>query len=275
MKQKIDRILHYIHEQRNYDFRGNHLSMLQRRINKRVYAANTKNFDEYYDFLIANNQEMDALIEVLTINVSGFFRDPLVFNYLHTIISSIIQLKTDQGNRNLRIWSAGCAAGEEPYTIAILLKEITKKTPDSKMSIDIIGTDLDTKALGHAKIGLYNEESLKEARFGLVQEYFTRKKKQYRLSENIKQIVNFSKYDLLDERSFVPPESVFGDFDIVLCRNVLIYFNQEYQEIIFNKLYRSLHKHGYLVLGEAEIPIEKYRDKFNRLDSCCKIYQKR
>ena len=103
--------------------------------------------------------------------------------------------------------------------------------------------------------------------FGLVSEYFALEKNYYCISKKIKKMVSFSKYDLLDKKSFVPPESVFGDFDIVFCRNVLIYFNQEYQEFVFNKLYRSLHKNGYLILGEAEIPVEQYKNKFRRIGS--------
>ncbi len=87
-------------------------------------------------------------------------------------------------------------------------------------------------------------------------------------------MVQFSFYDLLDKNRFVPPDSIFGGFDIVLCRNVLIYFDLDYQKIIFNKLYRSLNKNGYLVLGEAEVPVEGFKHKFRRENKCCKIYRK-
>ena len=275
MDQKIDRILQYIHKQRNYDFLGNHPQMLQRRINKRVYAVKAKSFEDYYDYLESNHQEMDELVNAFTINVSGFFRDPLTFEYLRNVISGIIQEKLRNSNHNLRIWSAGCSTGEEPYTVAIMLSEILEKHLKTEISIDIIGTDIDTTALLGAKTGQYHKEMLKDTRFGLIPKYFTLKENRYCISGKIKKMVSFSKYDLLDKKSFVPPESVFGDFDIVLCRNVLIYFNQEYQKIIFDKLYRSIHKNGYLVLGESEIPIEQYKNKFKRKNTCCKIYQKR
>ncbi|NQT58460.1 MAG: protein-glutamate O-methyltransferase CheR [Bacteroidetes bacterium] len=275
MKQKIEKILQYVYEQRNYDFRGNHISMLQRRIDIRVHAANTSSYDEYYIYLSANHQELDELLHVLTINVSEFFRDPLVFEYLQSLIFTTMQLKLQQNDPNVRIWSAGCSTGEEPYTLAIMLREFLKNTINSEVSIDIIGTDIDEEALSHAETGQYREELLKNVKLGLVNEYFTCEKNQYTISDNIKKMVSFSKYDLLDKNSFVPPESVFGDFDIVLCRNVLIYFNQEYQDGIFRKLYRSLHKNRYLVLGESEVPIGEYKDRFRRVNRCCKIYQKR
>ena len=88
-------------------------------------------------------------------------------------------------------------------------------------------------------------------------------------------MVSFSLYDIIDNSSYVPPESIFGDFDMVLCRNVLIYFNTAYQDKIFDKLYRSLTRHGYLVLGEAEIPSPKYERCFRRVNDSCHIYQKR
>lgn len=275
MKQIVDRILQHVHKQRGYDFRGNHLSMLQRRIYKRVYTTNTDSFENYYDYLVSNPQEMNELIRVLTINVSGFFRDPLVFECLHYMIYNLIQVKVQQDNRNLRIWSAGCSTGEEPYTIAIILREILNRVADFEISIDIFGTDIDTNALLRARVGQYRKESLRDTRLGVVNEYFTLREHHYCISEEIKRMVSFSVYDLLDKHSFVPPESVFGDFDIVLCRNVLIYFYQDYQNIIFNKLYRSLHKNGYLVLGESEVPTEAYKSKFRKVDKCCKVYQKR
>jgi len=87
--------------------------------------------------------------------------------------------------------------------------------------------------------------------------------------------VSFSSYDIFDRKTAVPPESVFGTFDMVLCRNVLIYFNTEHQDSIFGKLYHSMAENGYLVLGEADIPSEKYQRRFKKVNECCHIYQKR
>jgi chemotaxis protein methyltransferase CheR len=274
MDLEIDKILQFLHMQKGYDFRGNHLPMLKRRVDKRVYATNTGSYEGYYIYLQKNQKELEELFYVLTIHVSEFFRDPLVFEYLQSLISNTLEMKLRKGDYNLRIWSAGCAMGEEPYSIAIMMREILEKIVDSHITVDIIGTDIDEKILSRAVIGEYQEESLKSTRYGLVKKYFSQEDGHYAISEDVKKMVSFSNYDLLDKKSFVPPESVFGDFDIVLCRNVLIYFNQEYQKGIFQKLYKSLHKNGYLVLGESEIPIGEFSKKFKRVSGYCKIFQK-
>ena len=107
-----------------------------------------------------------------------------------------------------------------------------------------------------------------------LRKYFTIEGESFRLIPEIKELVTFSLYDMLEKKTYVPPESVFGSFDMVLCRNVLIYFNAEYQGIIFDKLYRSLARNAFLVLGKAEIPSIKYQRYFKRVTEYCHIYQK-
>lgn len=116
---------------------------------------------------------------------------------------------------------------------------------------------------------------MNNVKFEFVNKYFTAAADTFKLNNDIKKMVSFSFYDILDKHSFVPSESIFADFDIILCRNVLVYFNLKFQEIIFNKLHRSLNSGGFLVLGEAEVPIEKHKSDFRRVYRCCKIYQKK
>jgi len=97
----------------------------------------------------------------------------------------------------------------------------------------------------------------------------------FHLVNELKKLVIFSAYDILNRKSYTPPESVFGSFDMIFCKNVLIYFNAEYQDLIFDKLYRSLGKGDYLVLGEAEAPSIKYQRRFKKVNTCCHIYQKK
>lgn len=274
MKQKINRILNYLHDQRGYDFTGNRLSMLERRISKRFFPTKTKDFEKYFQYLQKNQQELDHLIDTLTINVSSFFRDPLVFGHVEKIISGIIAEKIEKKEHSLRIWSAGCAYGEEPYSVALIVAECLKKEK-AVIKINIFATDIDKKGVNLAQKGKYKIDALKDIQFGILNQYFNIDKDVFKIDKSIKEMVNFSVYDLLDKRGFIPPESIFGNFDMVLCRNVLIYFNFDFQEKIFDKLYRSLNRGGYLVLGEAEVPIEKYKNEFRRIERCCKIYQKR
>jgi chemotaxis protein methyltransferase CheR len=273
-KQKLKYILSILKEQRAFDFTGYHESMLERRVQKRINATNNKKIDDYLEYLNHHPDELDKLIDVFTINVSRFFRNSLSFEYIRKIIIPSIILKKIQANDNsLRVWSASCSYGEEPYSMAILINEFLKKEKIS-LNLNIIATDLDKNALKTASAGKYNYDSIKNAKYSIVDNYFTKKDDLFTISPEIKEMVQFSFFDLLDKKHSVPPDSIYGEFDIVFCRNVLIYFNLEYQELIFDKLYKSMNKNSYLVLGEAEVPVEAFKNKFKRENRIAKIYKK-
>ncbi|MCK5148995.1 protein-glutamate O-methyltransferase CheR [bacterium] len=274
MEKNINKILNYLHDQRSYDFTGNRLSMLERRISKRFFPTETEDFEEYFQYLLKNQQELDHLIDILTINVSSFFRDPHIFNHVEKILSGIITAKSECKDHSLRIWSAGCASGEEPYSVALIVAELLEAEKVA-MYVNIFATDIDKKAVNKAQKGEYKTNALRDVKSSILNRCFKVDKDIFRIDEPIKNMVNFTIYDLLDKYSFVPPESIFGNFDMALCRNVLIYFNPDFQEKIFDKLYRSLNTGGYLVLGEAEFPSEKYKNDFRRVHKSYKIYQKR
>ncbi|MBT3755787.1 MAG: protein-glutamate O-methyltransferase CheR [Candidatus Cloacimonetes bacterium] len=275
MKQKINMILNFLHDQRGFDFSGNRLSMLERRITKRLYTTKCDSLEEYYDYIILHPQECDKLIDVLTINVSSFFRNSLTWEYTNKfLLPKLFEKKEANRESSIRFWSAGCASGEEPYSIAILINEFFKKE-NTKPNTHIFATDIDTEILKKAEKATFDMDAVKNIKLGLLRKYFIERSDLFTLKKEIKDMVSFSFFDLLDRKRYSPPGSVFGNFDIILCRNVLIYFNNEFQERIFDKLYRSLNKGGYLILGEAEVPIQKFKSEFRRIDKCCKIYQKR
>ncbi|MDA3906211.1 MAG: protein-glutamate O-methyltransferase CheR [Bacteroidales bacterium] len=272
--QKLKDVLNLLHEQRGFDFSGYRISMLERRVQKRVFATHSKDLNEYITFLNHHPDEFDNLIDVFTINVSRFFRNSLSFEYItKIIIPNLFLTKTRASDDILRIWSAGCSFGEEPYSIAIILNELLKKE-ESNIKPTIFATDIDKKAIARAAVGTYGFESIKKVKYGILEKYFTKEESQFKLNQEIKNRVQFSFYDMLDKNRAVPPESIFGGFDLILCRNVLIYFEPEFQKIIFNKLYKSLNKNGYLILGEAEVPIDEFKHKFKRENKCSKIYRK-
>jgi len=271
-KNEIEKILNLLHNVRGYDFAGCSLPMLNRRIHKRLFSTKTENFNSYFKYLQNTPEEFDALVDVLTINVSKFFRNPICFEYLSKIvIPSIVSQKTDFNDCNLRIWSAGCSTGEEPYSVAININEYIEKEK-IPLKVSIFATDIDKNALSTAIQGKYNIDSIEEVKTGILKKHFTCTEDSYKIKSKIKKMIDFSFYDLLNKKSYVPPNCIFGGFDIVLCRNVLIYFNTDYHERIFEKLYRSLNPNGYLILGEAEVISEKYKNKFKKISSCCKIY---
>lgn len=273
-EKHISTIVRLLKVQRGFDFSGYRQPMLERRINKRIFKTNCSNFENYVDFIHKNPNELDQLIDVFTINVSKFYRNPLSFEYLRKIIlPEIFYKKTQESESSLRVWSAGCSYGEEAYSIAILISEFLKKE-ESSIDLSVFATDLDKNALKGATTGLYNQASIENLKYCHVQSYFKQIDDKFKIDPDIQKKVQFSFYDLLDKKRMVPPESIYGGFDIVLCRNVLIYFELEHQKQIFEKLYRSLNLNGFLVLGEAEIPLEEFKKKFKRENIVCKVYRK-
>jgi len=274
MVKELEIVLKYLNEKRGFDFSGYRASMIERRAEKRLLASKCKNYDEYLHFIREHTDELDNLIDVLTINVSRFFRDSLSFEYIaQKILPVIVHKNKKSADHCLRIWSTGCSMGEEPYTIAILINEIFEKE-DFKLNLNIFATDIDRKALEKAKEAVYSFESIKDIKYRFLTKYFKTQGELFRLIPEIKDVVTFVFYNILEKKSYAPPESIYGNFDMVFCRNVLIYFNPEYQDLIFDKLYRALAKHGYLVLGEAEKPSIKFQTHFKKVTECCHIYQK-
>lgn len=274
MNNDITSILDFLHESRNLDFSGYRESMIERRVKKRFLSVKCDDYKEYGLYLSKHPVEIDHLIDSLTINVSRFFRNPLTFEYIADIVlPGIIYNKNRHSDASLRIWSAGCAMGEEAYSIAILIREFLKKEK-TELDIRIFATDIDLKVLEKARKAFYSIESVKNVKYQILKNYFFSQKDSFCLIPEIKDMVLFTYFDMLDKKSHAPSESIFGGFDMVFCRNVLIYFNAEHQDLIFEKLYRSLNPYGYLVLGEVEVPVEKYKRSFRKISKCCHIYQK-
>jgi len=221
-----------------------------------------------------NADERTTLIDCLTVNVSRFFRNPLTFEHLaRRTLPAIIARKADRSDQSLRVWSAGCARGEEPYSTAILINEIIEKE-NKAFDLNIFATDINTKMLETVNTGRYQFDQIKNVKHGWIHKYFTCIDDTYILSPKIRNMVNFSFYNMIDAKTYVPPESVFGNFDLVLCRNLLIYFKAERQEIIFEKLFHALAPDGYLVLGEAEKLPARFERFFYKENDYSHIYRK-
>ncbi len=273
MNPAVSQIVNLLKESRNLDFTGNRESMLERRITKRLFPSASNSLEDYYDYLKTNPAELDSLINVLTIGVSWFFRDSLTFEFLSKIMDEMINKKVEKGDKWIRVWSSGCSTGEEPYSVAMIVHEILLKE-QTQFKPHIFGTDIDRNALLAAEKGSYAGDAVKNVKQSQYSAYFSSSGKEHVLDPAIKNRVSFSFHDLLDKKNISPPDSVFGDFDLILCRNVLIYYDLSFQKIIFNKLYRSLRKDGYLVLGEAETLVGEFKDNFERVNAYSKIYRK-
>jgi len=241
----------YLKNKRNFNIEYLRSSLINRKLNRRLHELNLKSSDEYYEYLLNTEDELDQLINSLLINYSKFFREPLLYEYLDNIVLPAILKQKNGRGKSLRIWSAGCSSGEEPYSLAILINEFIQKN-DADLELNLFATDIDKEALKKAAKGVYSSESVESVKYGLLQKYFRKDEELFYLSGDIKNMVSFSEFDVLDKKGFSPPQSIFGDFDIVICSNLLIYYNHSTQEIICNKLLSSIHGSGYLILGKVE-----------------------
>ncbi|MCF7912291.1 MAG: protein-glutamate O-methyltransferase CheR [Candidatus Cloacimonetes bacterium] len=269
MKENIGKILNLLRQESDYDFLGCSPEMINRRIEMRITATGTANMETYYSYIESHPEECELLMQSLTIKVSSFFRNPLDFEIINRVIGYLMQNKAEQ-KEPLRIWSAGCASGEEPYSMAILVAELMSLTP---CAVEIFATDIDSEVLERARQGIYKTDSLKEVKYGLLNKYFITHEDRFELQPSIREIVNFSFHDQLSNIK-VPSMSIYGNFDIVLCRNVMIYYNSRYQVKMQQRLYDSLNLGGYLMLGEAESILERYQGSMKQVAPLSKIYRK-
>ncbi|MCX5708528.1 MAG: late competence development ComFB family protein [Candidatus Omnitrophica bacterium] len=260
-------LLDKIREDRGLDFHHYHQDLLKRRVAIRLRAAGINTYSDYLLLLMKSSEEYDKLFETLCINVSEFFRDPEVWEVLKILVQNMIhQKKTDQ-NHFIRIWSAGCANGEEPYSIAIMLKEILLAETAS-LRIEITSTDVDKKCLKFAQKGVYLKSSLKNVPKELLNKYFTSEEDGYKIKDEIKQAVAFSYLDLTSA-------DYIKSTDIVFCRNVFIYFDRNLQEQLLMKFSYALKPLGYLVMGKSETLIREAKEIFQEIDLNARLYRKK
>ena len=269
-RQKIDELLAVVQNSTGADLDAYRTPMLSHRILERLDRMEMDP-DQYIALCRNDETECTKLVNAISIHVSSFFRNPIVFEILaQSILPRLI--KKTQGA--LRVWSAGCAAGEEAYSIAILLAEALKVNPEAELQPLIFATDISQDVLTKAERAVYARESLKDTKLGLVDTWFSSLGEAFKLCDEIKEMVHFSADDLLSQQTSVPPESIYGSFDLILCRNVLIYFTAKHQKQVLKTLYDALASGGILVLGDAETIAGDLKSRFRTVDARNKIYQK-
>lgn len=225
---------------------GIDLSRKRLLIEARMYSVlserHLSSFSQYFEILKRDSGELNTLLNKLTTNHTYFMREPSHFEFLHDVVLP----EREKANRDfdLRIWSAGCSTGEEAYTAVMVMKDYfqTRLGWDYRM----LATDISTKVLTNAQIGVYTEESLKNLPPLWKERYFTRSGDVYVLGDEIKREVIFMQMNLMDDFQFQKP------FDLIFCRNVMIYFQQEAKEQLIRKFYRLLKPGGYLFVGHSE-----------------------
>lgn len=241
-------------------------------IQERCTAIGMASIAEYALYLSSDHIEAETLYDHLNINYTDFFRDALSFAQLQDkILPELFLKKADESE--LRIWSAGCSTGQEAYSIAMTIEEYYK-SKYLKPYYRIIATDRSRHHLDFAVKGEYCEESIQNIKIKLIQEYFLKKNNTYQINHRLSKHIDFAFYDLLETRSFFPKESIYGNFDLVMCCNVLFYYKKKYQDFLMEKLIRSVRNGGYLIIGNAEKHLaKKYRSLVTICESGC-IFQK-
>lgn len=245
--EKLQELLGYVKEMRGLDFNAYRSTAIKRRLDRRLGVTGMPDYAAYKRFITDNPLEMNALLDSLTIKTSCFFRNPLVFEVLmHNVLPELFH-----ANKELRIWCAGSAKGEEAYSAAILVRDfLSANTAYHDRSVFIIATDIDRNALEYAKSATYEDSALAEVKKGYMDKYFIEGKGRYSLAHEIRSMVTFAYHDIT---SCNPPvEGVFSDYHMIFCRNLLIYFERELQLRVLTALSGFLAGSGCLVLGEAE-----------------------
>lgn len=228
-------------------------TMLTGRLSKRLRVLEMSSFSEYCDFLFSPEgleKEMGHLINEITTNKTDFFREPSHFSYLTQTVLPTLQNENVFNERNsLKVWSAGCSTGEEPYTLAMILADVEAKQPGFKF--DILATDISTRVLDVARRAVYSMTLIDPISPHFRKKYLLKGRdqtmRQVRVVPELRKRVRFGRLNFMDE-DFGLPEQV----DIIFCRNVIIYFDKETQEKLMIKFCRHLNKGGYVFLGHSE-----------------------
>ncbi|OQX98846.1 MAG: chemotaxis protein CheR [Bacteroidetes bacterium 4572_128] len=225
--------------------------MLKSRLQKRLKKLNIISYKEYIDFVFSKNEKKKELVNMMdavSTNKTDFFREKKHFDFLSKFI--LPKILEDTSKRYLKLWSSACSSGEEVYTMAIILNEFLLKNP--AFSYSILGTDISTIVLNKAIRAIYPNESINNLDIELKRKYFLKSKnaniRKVRIISNLRNKVSFKRLNLMD--NFY--NNINNNFDIIFCRNVLIYFDRKVQEKVIRKLCKHLVKGGYFFLGHSE-----------------------
>lgn len=265
-KKTFSALLHKISTERGLDLRNYHTDILKRRIALRLQNNNIPSYSKYIEFLNKTPKEYDRLFETLCINVSEFFRDTPVWVTIQYLFENLIAGKIKNKQNSIKLWSAGCANGEEPYSIAIALKEALRGISQINR-VEILATDVDKACLNFAQEASYTKEHLKNVSPKLLARYFELSEGKFYVKEDVKSLASFSYLDLTSQKY---PENI----DVLTCRNVFIYFNRRLQKQILDKFCDCLNPGGYLIMGKSESLGPEYEHCLEIIDSNARIFRK-
>lgn len=262
---EFDAILDLLRRHRQFDLGQYKDRCVRRRIAKRLRVCRATSVAAYLELLEQNADEIDALLATLSIHVSQFFRNPDTFVVLERdILPRLCREVRAAGRGQLRLWSVGCAGGEEPYSLALLIDELAPQG----LEVEILATDISRPVIEAASEGLFEASRVTEVPPPVLEKYFRPEDGRYRLDARIRQMVRFQRHNIMTA----------GDCpaaDLILCRNVLIYFSRPEQERILQRFAAALPPFGVLVLGRAETLVGPVREQFEGIFPVERIYRRR
>ena len=258
------KLLDYLKSTRGFDFSGYKLSSLIRRVRKRMQQIGIDSYLDYIDFLEVHPDEFDPLFNTVLINVTAFFRDPQPWQALsEQILPRILEAKSE--DQPVRCWSAGCASGEEAYTLAILLAEAVGEQ-QFRQRVKIYATDVDEEALAQARQGSYTADAVAALPAEMLAKYFEPSGDRFVFRPDLRRSLIFGRHDLVQD-------AAISRLDLLVCRNTLMYFNSETQAKILARFHFALRPSGYLLLGKAETLLS-HNTSFRPEDLKSRIFQR-
>ena len=245
-------------------FSDSNATILESRLKDRLRKMNLETPAEYYRYIKQNEGELKVLLDSVTTNLTRFFRNTAHFQtFENHVVPDLVEYKRKTGSRKIKLWSAGCSTGEEPYSLAMAFKEILP----SDISFEITASDLSLQSLMTAKEGFYADNRMNGVPEKYLNRYFDRKDGGYRVKDEIRNLVKFDYHNLKFD-------SGQSDLDILFCRNVIIYFDEAAQQAVINKFWNAMNRHSFLFIGHSESLFGmKTEFEFLKTDWAC-IYRK-
>ena len=248
--QEFFNLRDFIYAQCGIYIADNRKYLLENRLGNRLKKLNLKNFDEYYNFLrfdVGKSLEIKKLFEVITTNETSFYRNPPQLQVFQEKVLAEALEDCRKSHKKLRIWSAGCSTGEEPYTISMIIHEMLKNDV-SNWDIKITANDLSERVLGSARAGVYNDYTVRSTPVEIAKRYFEMDGGTNRIRSQVKDLVSFGQINLKDRLQVKCVERS----QIVFCRNVIIYFDDAMKKQVISSFYDNLLPGGYLIIGHSE-----------------------
>ncbi|HTX12434.1 MAG TPA: CheR family methyltransferase, partial [Solirubrobacteraceae bacterium] len=260
----LEALLTFIKETRGFDFTGYKRTTIQRRVAKRMGVVGAERYDDYLDYLELHGEEFAELFNTLLINTTGFFRDPQTWEYVASeVIPQLLSAREPEDP--IRVWCAGCASGEEPYTVAMVLARVMGDAP-FRERVKIYATDVDEEALDYARHGAYLPRQIEDVPHDALERFFERTDQRYMFRKDLRRCVIFGRNDLVQD-------APISRIDMLVCRNTLMYFTAETQAHILRRFHFGLDDDGYLLLGKSEMLIT-HTDLFSPVELKRRVFRK-